>query len=143
MCISGFVSNMVLWPMNGQGPGERKALRPVRRGRPPGLPGGKRLPYQPSPGESVSLSPGRPGGLPLREAVGGYRCNQAWANTSPGTRAVQEACPYERNRAVWFLWGAAIMDNILLKLSKTDKHISISIHMELVKRLHVRREGSE
>ena len=29
-------------------------------------------------------------------AVGSYRYNQAQANPSPGTRAVQEACPYER-----------------------------------------------
>ena len=39
------------------------------------------------------------------------------------TRAVREARPYERNRAVWFLWGTAIIDNIRLKLRKTDQHI--------------------
>ena len=43
----------------------------------------------------------------------------------PCTRAGGDACPYKRNRAVWFLRGTAIMDNILLNLSKTDKHIHI------------------
>ena len=62
-------------------------------------------------------------GLPDRPAVGSYRYNQAQANPSPGTRAGGDACPYERNRAVWFLRGAAIVDNIHFKLSKTDKHI--------------------
>ena len=43
---------------------------------------------------------------------------------SPKGRAGQagNAVPYERNRAVWFLWGAAIINTILLKLSNTDKH---------------------
>ena len=62
-------------------------------------------------------------GLPDRPAVGSYRYNQPQANPSPGTRAGGDACPYERNRAVWFLWGTAIMDNIRIKLRKTDKHI--------------------
>ena len=35
---------------------------------------------------------------------------------------MHECIPYERNRVVWFLRGTAIMDNILLKLTKTDKH---------------------
>ena len=45
-----------------------------------------------------------------------------------GTQCVQsvgDACPYKRNRAVWFLWGTAIIDNLRFKLSKTDKHISL------------------
>ena len=36
---------------------------------------------------------------------------------------MHECIPYERNRAVWFLRGTAIMDHIRIKLRKTDKHI--------------------
>ena len=61
--------------------------------------------------------------------------NRGWANPwpvllSPGldeyepcTRAVEDACPYKRNREVWFLRGAAIIDNIRFKLSQDEKHI--------------------
>ena len=48
------------------------------------------------------------------QSVGAYRYNQAQANPSPGTRAGGDACPYKRNRAVWFLRGTAIIDNLLL-----------------------------
>ena len=33
------MDNIRFYRMNGQGPGEKNAVRPVRRGRPPGLPG--------------------------------------------------------------------------------------------------------
>ena len=62
-------------------------------------------------------------GLPACPAVGSYHYNQAQANPSPGTRAGGDACPYKRNHAAWFLWGTAIVDNILLNLRKTDNHI--------------------
>ena len=38
---------------------------------------------------------------------------------------MHECIPYKRNRVVLFLRGTAIIESILLNLSKTDKHIHI------------------
>ena len=121
--------------MNGQCPGERNAVRRSRRERiypfrEPGASsecmnafptrGGGRFGYDEAPVRETQCIQSVGAGLPDRPAVGAYRYNQTQANSSPGTRAVEDACPYKRNRAVWFLRAAAIIDNILLNLSKTD-----------------------
>ena len=108
---AAIMDNIRFYRMNGQGPGEKNALRLGRRER--------IYPFR-EPGaspECMNAFPTRAGGrpgydeAPVRRmqcvqsvgagvldcpAVGSYRYNQAQANPSPGTRAVQEACPYER-----------------------------------------------
>ena len=97
--------------------------------------GGKRSGYDEAPDRRMQCVQFVGAGLPACPAVGSYRYNQAQANPPPGTRAGGDACPYKRNRAVWFLWSTANIDNIRFKLNKTDNHILLSISSGLTLRM--------
>ena len=81
--------------------GRRERIYPFRE---PGASYGMHecIPYK--VGKRVRFIEGLVRRMQCVQSVGAYRYNQAQANPSPGTRAVEDACPYKRNRAVWFLW---------------------------------------
>ena len=58
--------------------------------------GGGRSGYDEAPVSGAQCVQSVGAGLPDRPAVGAYRYNQTQANPSPGTRAVEDACPYKR-----------------------------------------------
>ena len=80
-------------------------VRLHRRGRPPGLPGGGALPLSPGPGEK-----------------------------EPGSRAGKDACPYERNRAVWICGYVCSRWVIWLPISAQPTRVQPGDRMSAVRR---------
>ena len=80
-------------------------VRLHRRGRPPGLPGGGALPLSPGPGEK-----------------------------EPGSRAGKDACPYERNRAVWICGYVCRRRVIWLPISAQPTWVQPGDRMSAVRR---------
>ena len=81
---------MVLYLMNGQGPGESVGNGFIRSANQVryaecmnAFPtrGGKRFGYDEAPVRGMQCVQSVGAGLPACPAVSGYRCNQAWANT--------------------------------------------------------------